>query len=346
MRALRYDSFGGPVTIETVPDPRPEPLDAIVKVSRTGLCRSDYRAWKGHDADVVLPCIPGHEYAGTVVAAPTLPHLVGRRVVVPFVIACGDCPECQHGQGQVCRFQRQPGFTDPGSFAEFVLVPRARTNLVPLPDSVGDDAAASLGCRFATAWRALVGVARIQQGDSVVVFGAGGVGLAAIMIASAMDAQVVAVDISDDALALADRFGAQVIPVGARNRPQDIAAQVREILPDGAAIGIDAVGSPTLATASLFSLRRRGRHVQVGLMDGDSSTLPIGDIVARELTVLGSHGMAASDYPELLRHVEAGRLEPQLLVTATVGLAGAASALVGMGGSGQPSGIRLVDPQS
>ncbi len=346
MRALRYESFGGPVTIEDLPEPTPTAQDAIVEVTRTGLCRSDYRAWMGEDSDVVLPCTPGHEYTGIVRAAPSLPHLVGRRVVVPFVIACGDCPECQHGNGQICRFQRQPGFTDPGSFAEFVLVPRARINLVPLPDGIGDDAAASLGCRFATAWRALTGVAGIRPGESVAVFGAGGVGLAVVMIASAMDAEVIAVDVNDEALALADRLGAHVVPVGTRHRPSDIADQVREILPDGANIGIDAVGSTALATASLLSLRRRGRHVQVGLMNGSTASLPIGDIVARELVVLGSHGMAASDYPELLAHVEAGRLQPQQLVTGTVGLAGAASALVGMGSSGQPSGIRLIDPKS
>ncbi|MFN8099349.1 MAG: alcohol dehydrogenase catalytic domain-containing protein [Dermatophilaceae bacterium] len=346
MRALRYESFGGPVTIEDVPEPTPTPQDAIVEVARTGLCRSDYRAWMGHDADVALPCIPGHEYTGIVRAAPSVPHLVGRRVAVPFVIACGDCPECQHGNGQVCRFQRQPGFTDPGSFAEFVLVPRARVNLVPLPDGIGDDAAASLGCRFGTAWRALTRVAGVRPGDTVVVFGAGGVGLAAIMIASAMDAEVVAVDVNDEALALADRLGAHAVPVGARHRPADIAEQVREILPDGASIGVDAVGSSGMATASLLSLRRRGRHVQVGLLNAPTTALPLADIVSRELTVLGSHGMAASDYPDLLARVEAGALQPQLLVTGTVGLAGAANALTGMGSSSQPSGIRLVDPKS
>lgn len=156
MRALRYDTFGGALQVVEIPDPTPEPDGAVIEVALTGLCRSDFHAWTGHDADVVLPCIPGHEYAGVVRAAPSDPDLVGRRVVVPFVCACGACPECRRGSGQICRTQRQPGFTDPGSFAQFVAVPHARVNLVPLPDAVSDLAAAALGCRFATAWRALL----------------------------------------------------------------------------------------------------------------------------------------------------------------------------------------------
>lgn len=346
MRALQYSSFNGPVTIEEMPRPVPEDPDALVEVTRSGLCRSDFRAWTGGDADVVLPCVPGHEFTGIVRASASTPALVGRRVVVPFVMACGDCPECQRGNAQVCRFQRQPGFTDQGSFAEYVLVPRARVNLVPLPDAISDDAAASLGCRFATAWRAVTAVGKLRRGESMAVFGAGGVGLAAIMIATAMDVQVVAVDVNAKALEMADRLGATTVSITAKTQPGDIADRVRAFLPDGPDVGVEAAGSAALASASLLSLRRRGRHVQVGLMDEDLTALPIGTVISRELAVLGSHGMAGADYSALLDLVASGQLRPDVLVTGTVGLAGAANTLIGMGGSSAPNGIRLVDPKS
>ena len=328
MRALQYSSFNGPVTIEEMPRPVPEDPDALVEVTRSGLCRSDFRAWTGGDADVVLPCVPGHEFTGIVRASASTPALVGRRVVVPFVMACGDCPECQRGNAQVCRFQRQPGFTDQGSFAEYVLVPRARVNLVPLPDAISDDAAASLGCRFATAWRAVTAVGKLRRGESMAVFGAGGVGLAAIMIATAMDVQVVAVDVNAKALEMADRLGATTVSITAKTQPGDIADRGHRRRHHG------------------LGLRRRGRHVQVGLMDEDLTALPIGTVISRELAVLGSHGMAGADYSALLDLVASGQLRPDVLVTGTVGLAGAANTLIGMGGSSAPNGIRLVDPKS
>ena len=331
MRALQYSSFNGPVTIEEMPRPVPEDPDALVEVTRSGLCRSDFRAWTGGDADVVLPCVPGHEFTGIVRASASTPALVGRRVVVPFVMACGDCPECQRGNAQVCRFQRQPGFTDQGSFAEYVLVPRARVNLVPLPDAISDDAAASLGCRFATAWRAVTAVGKLRRGESMAVFGAGGVGLAAIMIATAMDVQVVAVDVNAKALEMADRLGATTVSITAKTQPGDIADRVRAFLPDGPDVGVEAAG---------YGL------VQVGLMDEDLTALPIGTVISRELAVLGSHGMAGADYSALLDLVASGQLRPDVLVTGTVGLAGAANTLIGMGGSSAPNGIRLVDPKS
>lgn len=344
MRAIRYERFGGPVAVVEVPDPTPEPDGAVVEVALTGLCRSDFHAWAGHDGDVVLPCVPGHEYAGTVRAAPADPALVGRRVVVPFVCACGSCPECRRGAGQICRAQRQPGFTDPGSFARFVAVPHARVNVVPLPDDVSDAAAAALGCRFATAWRALESVARLRPGESVAIYGGGGVGLAAVMIARALGAHPLVVDISAGALRAATALGATAIHAEPTEDPDEIAAAVLAHCPDGTGCGVDALGSPVLAAASLTGLRRGGRHVQVGLLDRPWTALPLGLVVARELRVLGSHGMAASDYPDLLAAVVAGTVRPDRLVTETMSLAQAAAALPAMAGAGGPGGIRLIDP--
>jgi alcohol dehydrogenase len=235
VRAMGYAAFGGPVTVGHRPDPTPEAHGVVLAVTRTGLCRSDWHGWQGHDPDVVLPCVPGHEYTGTVVAVGTEvdPHWLQARVSVPFVCACGACAQCRDGQGQVCTRQRQPGFTDPGSFAEYVAVPHAEVNLLRLPDDVNDEDAAGLGCRFATAWRAVRLVGRLAAGESVVVFGAGGVGLAAVMIATAdQPAAVLAVDVSEQALRLAADLGAVPVLVRADDTPAAVADAVRRAIVD------------------------------------------------------------------------------------------------------------------
>lgn len=344
MRALQYTSVAGPVHVVDLPVPAPEQDGALISVTRTGLCRSDWHGWQGHDSDTVLPCVPGHEFTGTVVEAPADPGLVGSRVVVPFVMACGRCPECVRGSAQICRAQRQPGFTDPGSFAEFVAVPAAAVNVVPLPDEVTDDAAAALGCRVATAWRALTAVAQVEPGESVLILGAGGVGLAAVQIAQALGATPIATDISAHALSIAESLGAQTVSLTPHDSEEEIAGQVRTAYPEGVDVSVDALGSPALAAAGVLALRRGGRHVQVGLLDAPRTPLPLGRIIAHEIALLGSHGMAASDYPALLDAVAAGRLDPAALVTATLDLAQAATALVTMTDPGAPRGIRLIDP--
>jgi D-arabinose 1-dehydrogenase-like Zn-dependent alcohol dehydrogenase len=347
VRAMGYAAFGGPITVGDRPDPRPDADGVVLAVTKTGLCRSDWHGWQGHDPDVGLPCVPGHEYTGTVVGVGSSVdrRWMGGRVSVPFICACGSCAQCLAGQGQVCTRQRQPGFTEPGSFAELVAVPYAAVNLIRLPDAVSDEAAAGLGCRFATAWRALRLVGQLEPGESVVVFGAGGVGLAAVMIATAHDASpVVAVDVSQQALQLAADLGAVPVQVRIDDPPDAIADQVRAHLPDGAQVGIDALGSPALARASVLSLGRRGRHVQVGLVAGGLAAVQMDRVVSHELAILGSHGLAATDYPRLLSEVAAGSLRPEALVTGVLCLEEGAAALAALGEPGQPSGVRLIDP--
>ena len=157
MRALVFEEYGGPLTVRDVPDPEPAPLGVVVRVGATGLCRSDWHGWAGHDRTISLPHVPGHELAGTVAAlGPAVTRWqVGDRVTVPFVMACGRCAVCRAGDGQVCPHQTQPGFTGWGSFADLVALDHADTNLIAVPDALSDVAAASLGCRFATSYRAL-----------------------------------------------------------------------------------------------------------------------------------------------------------------------------------------------
>ncbi|MBW8872301.1 MAG: alcohol dehydrogenase catalytic domain-containing protein, partial [Leifsonia sp.] len=190
MKALHYERFGGPVTVAELPDPVAPEGGAVIRVEASGLCRSDWHAWAGHDDSVRLPHVPGHEFAGVVetVGPGVTRWRPGDRVTAPFVNGCGECEWCRSGQAQVCPQQTQPGFTHWGSHAELVAVRAADTNLVRIPDGLDADAAASLGCRFATAFRAVTARARIQPGEWLAVYGAGGVGLSAVMIASALGA--------------------------------------------------------------------------------------------------------------------------------------------------------------
>lgn len=315
MRAIVYDAIGATPVLTDVPEPDCPEDGAVVAVRATGICRSDWHAWKGHDP-VPLPNIPGHEFAGVVssIGAQVTGFAVGDRVTVPFVNGCGRCEWCETGQAQVCPEQTQPGFTHPGSFAEQVAVRAADFNLVRLPDDVDFVTAASLGCRFATAYHALTAQGRLQSGEWLAVLGCGGVGLSAVMIGVALGAQVVAVDPSPAARQRATELGAQVALANAHG--------IVEATGGGAHVSMDALGSAATATAAILGLRRRGRHVQVGLMLADNAmaALPWGAVVGRELEVIGSHGMAAADYPGLLAMITNGQLSPRALVGRTVGL--------------------------
>lgn len=341
MRAVAFDRFGGDLDLRELPDPAPAPHGAVIRVEATGLCRSDWHGWQGHDPDIRdLPHVPGHELAGVVeaVGAEVRHWRPGARVTVPFVCACGSCASCQAGEQQVCERQTQPGFTHWGSFAELVAIDHADVNLVALPENMAYATAAALGCRFATAFRALDQVAEVRPGEWVAVHGCGGVGLSAVMIASAMGARVVAVDISADALRLAEQAGATCFVNGSAG---DAAEQVRELTRGGAHVSIDALGSPATCAASVESLRRRGRHVQVGLLPGGATPIPMGRVIAHELRLLGSHGMAAHAYPRMLELIRAGVLHPDQLVTRTIGLADAGKALAAIG---SVPGVTMITP--
>ncbi len=344
MRAVSYPAYGVVPAVTEVPEPSCPPDGVVVAVGATGVCRSDWHAWQGHDP-VPLPQIPGHEFAGTVavVGDGVTRWRAGDRVTVPFACGCGVCEYCVAGEPQVCPHQTQPGFTGPGSFAERVAVHAADANLVRLPDEIGFATAASLGCRFATAFRALTVHGRLAAGQWLAVYGCGGVGLSAVMIGVALGARVVAVDVAQRAASRAAELGAvPVVDTG-----QDVPAVVREITAGGAHVSVDAIGSTATAVNSVHSLRRRGRHVQVGLLFGPAATppLPMDRVVAWELEVYGSHGMAAHEYPAMLAMVADGRVRPGELVGATIGLTAAGAALAGLDRN-PTSGMTVVDPHA
>lgn len=346
MRAVSYAAYAEPPVVMDVAEPSCPPDGVVIRVRATGVCRSDWHAWLGHDP-VPLPMVPGHELAGTVeiVGSRVSRWQVGDRVTVPFACGCGRCELCAVGDTHVCLQQTQSGFTGWGSFAEFVAIHAADTNLVALPDSLDYVQAASLGCRFATAYRAVVSQGRLTADLWLAVHGCGGVGLSAVMIASALGARVVAVDVSDAALQAARAAGAVAVVRAAGLDPAGLAAAVIDATAGGPNVSMDALGSLPTLTASVMSLRPRGRHLQVGLLLGDQadSPVPMGRTIARELEVIGVHGMPARDYPEMLAFIAEGGVDVSRLVGRVVGLDQAPAALMAMSQPATLSGMTIVD---
>jgi alcohol dehydrogenase len=343
MRAVVVDAARSRPEVRDVPEPSAPAGGVVVRVTATGMCRSDWHAWAGHE-EISFPHVPGHELAGELAEVGTgvTRWKVGDRVTVPFVCGCGRCEWCAAGNAQVCPDQEQPGFTHWGSFAEYVALHGADTNLVAIPEQVDDATAASLGCRFATAYRALVGRARVTEGEWVTVIGAGGVGLSTVMIARALGAHVVAVDRNPEALAVAAELGAEHT---LRADGTDVPAAVGDLTQGGSHVAVDAVGSEQTCADAILSLRRRGRLAQVGLLPptGGHPRVPMARVIAWELDVLGSHGMAAADYPSMMALIERGSLQPQRLVERTIGLDEAAALLPGFD-QATVAGMTMIDP--
>ncbi|QOL79653.1 zinc-dependent alcohol dehydrogenase family protein [Pseudooceanicola spongiae] len=332
MKAVLFEKFQQAPKLVSVPDPTPEPHGVVIRVEATGVCRSDWHGWMGHDSDIDLPHVPGHELAGVIeaVGASVANWKIGDRVTVPFISGCGACSECHAGHQQVCHNQQQPGFTHWGSFAQYVAIHKADLNLVALPETMEYATAASLGCRFATSFRAVVDQGKVSAGQWVAVHGCGGVGLSAVMIATAVGANVIAIDIDDAKLALARELGA----VATLNSTTiaDVPDAVIELTRGGAHVSLDALGHPATCFNSIQNLRARGKHIQVGLMLGDQSTpqIPMARVIGKELEILGSHGMQAHRYGAMLDMISSGKLDPARLVGARISLADAPEALMNM----------------
>lgn len=332
MKAVYYSEFKGKVEVRNVPDPVVSPDSVVLKVEATGLCRSDWHGWMGHDPDIVLPHVPGHELAGIVVESGSniQNFKAGDRVTVPFVSGCGHCDECRSGNQQVCDHQFQPGFTAWGSFAELVEIKYADCNLVHLPTEIDFVTAASLGCRFITSFRAVIDQGKVSAGQWMAVHGCGGVGLSAINIASGAGASVIAVDIEEEKLELARKLGASEV-INAR-KVESVSQEIIRISGRGAHVSIDALGSQETCLNSVSCLRKRGKHIQVGLMTGDHKhpKVPMDRVVAHELEIIGSHGMQAFRYDAVFEMILKGKVQPALMLGKTISLEEAPEALVNM----------------
>lgn len=329
--------------VEEVPDPTPPPGGVVLRVEATGICRSDWHSWMGHEDLPGLPHVPGHEMVGVV--AEIGPEVErwrrGDRVTVPFSVGCGQCGACAEGHLNTCDRPFTPGFSAWGSFAEMVAIDHADLNLVAVPEELASVPAAALGCRFITAYAAIIDRGGLQPGQSLAVFGCGGVGLSAVMIGAALGARVVAVDVDPRSLELARSLGAAETVDASSAEP---VASVRDATGGGAHVAIEAIGRAETAVQSVLSLRKHGRHVQVGLMFAEHAAppIPMMPVIMGELEILGVRGMPATHYPAVLELIASGKVDPARLVTGTVSLDQASAVVEGMGWS-ESVGMTVID---
>jgi propanol-preferring alcohol dehydrogenase len=340
MRALFMTGIEEPLEIRHVPLPEMGPDDAIVKITASGICRSDWHFWCGH-MHLPLPTVLGHEIGGVVAAVgSSVRHLkVGQAVTVPFNLACGQCGYCRHGSQHMCDNGSTP-LTSPGSggWAEYCRIPNAELNCVRLPENVDELSAAALGCRYMTSWHALRDRAELKSGEFVLVMGCGGVGLAAIEIGTALGGLMIAVDVDDAKLAYAKTLGA-VATINVRGMAREtLNAEVRAMTGGlGAHIAVDALGGSKTSIPGLTSMRKGGRLIQIGVTSGDEDghvSMPVDEMVHKEWSIVGSLGSPHGSFPELLNLVAAGRLKPGALVSRKVGLEGVNDVLASMGSFG------------
>ena len=339
-----YREFNGPITVEDLPDPAVPDDGVVIEVRASGLCRSDLFAWHGHDPGIALPHVPGHELAGVVAGAgPQVSRWsAGDRVTVPFCCGCGACEQCAAGNEQICDNYFQPGFTHRGSFARYCAIDHADTNLASLPDEMSFEHGSILGCRMITAYRALIERARLAEGEWLAVHGCGGLGLCMVMIGAAVGARVVAVDIDDGALALATAAGAATTVSADPDNGRATVGAVRDTTGGGAHVSVDALGNAEVAANSVRCLRKQGRHVQAGLLAARATALPLSTIIVKELEVLGTKGMSARQYPELMDLIARTGMDLGPLVSRTMGLDDLPEAFEAMAGFGA-SGVAVVN---
>lgn len=326
MRAAVVEAFREPLAIhENWSEPAVGPDDVLIKVLANGVCRSDWHLWQGEwdwlGFSPTLPAVLGHECCGVVeeTGANVCRFKKGDRVVVPFGHACGMCGNCSRGNQHLCESLAIPLFTTGGAFAEYMLVANGDLNLARLPEAVSFVDGASLGCRFMTAFRGVSARAQVGAGEWVAVFGCGGLGLAAVQIATALGANVIAVSRSREKLDKAVELGA----VRAFSAGEDTTAEVQDFTNGGVDVSVECLGSETTWTPAFLSLRTGGRLLRLGMSGAEDRgvlRLLADVLVARELTVIGSFGMQARCFPEMLRMVESGRLQPAELVGRKISL--------------------------
>ena len=337
MRAAVMDGYRVPLVVREMPDPTIEPHGALVRVEANGICRSDWHTWVGDwmwigAGDIKMPMVLGHEFCGVVeeVGPRVIRFKKGDRVIVPFSQGEGSCEQCLSGNHHICDQQPSPGWSYWGGYGRLSAVPYADINLVRMPDEMDFVEAASLGCRFMTSFHGLADRVQVQAGEWVAVHGCGGIGLSAVHIATALGANVIAVDIDQKKLDFAKKLGA-VATVNASN--QDPTEAVKDITKGGAHVSLDALGIAATCRNAVRSLRKRGRHLQIGMTGAAEKgeiSLPIDHIIGSEISLYGSQGMAPRRYDSMLKMIETRKLKPKSLVTGTVPLEEAGKVLASM----------------
>ena len=336
MKAAVMTGVRKPLEIREVPTPKAAPGGVLVRVEANGVCRSDWHAWVGDwswfGLNLSMPWVLGHEFCGVIeeVGAGIRRFKKGDRVLVPFSQGEGTCEWCRSGHQNICDTPLVPGVAYWGGYGRRVAIPFADVNLVRLPDGVQFVDAASMGCRYMTAFHALVDQAQVRPGEWLAVHGCGGVGLSAVQIGAAMGANVIAVDVSEDKLAAARGEGALHTINASKDEP---IGAILGLTGGGAHVSVDALGVKATCVNSVMCTRKRGRHLQVGLTSSEEQgqiALPIDIIVLKEVRIIGSLGMQAPNFSRMLHMVENRKLNPGKLVHRKIGLEEASGVLEAM----------------
>ena len=266
MRAAVVEELNRPLVVQNVPDPECPHDGAIVRVGANGICRTDWHLWTGDWAwrgvEIKPPFVLGHEFSGMIeeVGRDVTNWKKGDRVIFPMNPGDGACEWCRSGNQHICDSGAKlvPGVSYWGAFAQYVAVRYADVNLVRLPDTITFVDSASMACRYMAAFHGIVDQADVRGGEWVVIHGVGGMGLSAVQIATALGSKVIAVDVSEKALAAARELGA-VHTID--SRVDDPVEAIRALTRGGAQVSIDALGIAETCCNSVLSLRKLGRHV-------------------------------------------------------------------------------------
>lgn len=329
MRGAVLKEYGESLEIEERETPDPGPKEVLVETEACGICRSDWHAWQGDYGWLEggkVPCghILGHEPAGTIIAAgdEVENYHEGDQVVLPFNIVCGKCHRCRNGDSHMCENIVHYGFeVQPGAFCDRLRVPNADFNLAQIPDGLQPVDMAALGCRYVTSYHAMVDRAQVEPGEWVAVHGCGGIGLSVVNIANALGGNVIAVDLQNEKLDLAEDMGAVATVNGAQI--EDVPKEIGDITDGGADLSVDALGIKETCLNSLNSVKTMGQHVQLGITTSEEQgmiELPVDAMLHEEIDFLTAKGMPPHRYDEIFRMMETGKLTPQKLVTKEVGL--------------------------
>ncbi len=321
MNAAIFHGPHQPLTLEEIPTPVPGAGEILVQVAGCGVCHTDLH-YVDHDVPTFKqpPLVLGHEVSGLVAgfgpgANPVGLHQ-GDRVLLPAVYGCGHCRMCRLGRENICENMMMFGNHVDGGYAEFMLAP-AR-DAIPLPPEIPLIEGAIIADATTTPYHAVVNRGRVLPGDSVVVFGCGGIGLNIVQIAAAVGGRVVAVDIVEQKLQWARMFGA-VATLNAQTFER-VEKEVRKLTSGGADVVFEAIGSPATQAQAVASARTGGRVVIVGFSE-KPMTLDSGRVMFREIEVVGSLGCRAVDYPRVLELARQGKIKVAELVTAKFPLA-------------------------
>jgi propanol-preferring alcohol dehydrogenase len=317
MKAVRMVEAGKPLELQEIPIPHAGEKDVLVRVRAAGICHSDAHYRAGRSSMGRLPITLGHEIAGEVewVGSQVTGIKTGERVALHYNISCGNCEHCQSGNEQFCSTVQMLGHHVDGGYAEYIAVPARNT--VNLPEEIPFEAGATLMCASATALHALR-KGRVKAGETVAIFGVGGLGLSAIQLAKAMGAvEVYAVDIKPDKLELASEYGAIPIDAGRCEAVEEIRRLTKN---KGVNVALEMIGLPRTMQQTVESLSVLGRAVIVGISKIPLEVNPYATLIGYEAEIIGSNDHLLEELHLLVDMVRNHKLDISRVVSQVIPL--------------------------